>query len=243
MRSLTFVLPAFNEAPNIEESVRRCVQVGEGLGLRFEVIVVDDGSHDATRALVDGVAAADRRVRCLHHPRNRGYGAALRSGLLAAAMDRVFFTDADLQFDLGQVADLLEHADHYGIVAGWRSPRRDPVGRVLLGACWSRLVGHLFDLQVRDIDCAFKVIDRKVLERIHIGSVGALVNTEILVRARAEGFAILQVPVAHFPRAAGRQTGASPRVVLKALRDLARLHGELRSLSVQARPYSSSSRA
>lgn len=231
-RGLSFVLPAFNEAPNIEAAVRHCVAVGEGLG-EFEVIVVDDGSRDETRRLADALAEADPRVRTLHHPCNRGYGAALRSGLLAARMDRVFFTDADLQFDVAEVGRLLAWADRYGIVAGYRSPRRDPWPRRLLGLLWSRLVRLLFRLEVRDVDCAFKVFDRRIFDRISIRSLGALVNTEILVRARAEGFHIRQVPVSHRPRLAGRQSGASPRVVYKALRELAALHGELRAQSVR----------
>lgn len=230
-RSLSFVLPAFDEAENIEEAVTRCVAVAERLGLRFEVIVVDDGSRDATRTLADAMASRDRRVRTVHHPRNRGYGAALRSGLLAARMERVFFTDADLQFDVDELGGLLEHAEHYEIVAGYRSPRRDPVGRRLLGWGWSRLVGLLFAVEVRDVDCAFKVFDRHVFDRIAIQSIGALVNTEILVRARAEGFRIHEVPVSHLPRAAGVQSGANPRVVFKALRELATLYGDLRAVS------------
>jgi len=236
MRSLSFVLPAFDEALNIAEAIRRCVAVGERLGVAFEVIVVDDGSRDATRFIADRFAEEDRRVRTIHHPRNRGYGAALRSGLLAARMDRVFFTDADLQFDVDEIDALLHHADVYDVVVGYRAPRRDPLGRIVLGWGWSRLVALLFDLDVRDVDCAFKVFDRRVIERIAIQSVGALVNTEILVRAKGLGFRIQEVPVRHMPRRAGQSTGASPRVVLKALSELLVLHGDLRAASRDARP-------
>ena len=228
-RSLSFVLPAFNEAENIEHAIDHCREVGEALDLAFEVIVVDDGSRDATKQLADAIAARDDRVRTLHHPRNRGYGAALKSGLLAARMERVFFTDADLQFDVSEIDRLLAHADRYGVVAGYRRPRRDPWGRRLLGWGWSRLVGWLFDLQVRDVDCAFKVFDRRIFDRIAIQSIGALVNTEILVRARAEGFRIREVPVSHLPRRAGEQSGASPRVILKAFGELLALHDELQA--------------
>lgn len=229
-RSLSFVLPAFNEAGNIAESIRRCVRAGEDLALDFEVLVVDDGSLDATRRIADAVAAADPRVRTLHHPRNRGYGAALRTGLLAATKARVFFTDADLQFDVGEVGALLVAARDAEIVAGYRAPRRDPPHRVLLGWAWSRLVGAVFDLDVRDVDCAFKVLDRRLFDRIPVHSLGAFVNTEILVRARADGARIVEVPVTHHPRASGRQTGASPRVIVRALRELVALRGELRAL-------------
>jgi len=157
-------------------------------------------------------------------------------------MDRVFFTDADLQFDVDEIDRLLHHAEAYDIVVGYRSPRRDPLGRVLLGWGWSRLVGLLFDLDVRDVDCAFKVFDRRVIERIAIQSVGALVNTEILVRARGAGFRIHEVPVRHLPRQAGAATGASPRVILKAFGELLALHGDLRAVSRVSRPARAAAR-
>lgn len=216
--------------------MRRCLSVGEALELpAIEVIVVDDGSRDHTRVLVDAIAQEDARVRSIHHPRNRGYGAALRSGLLAARMERVFFTDADLQFDVAEVGLLLRHAQRYGVVAGYRSPRRDPWVRRLAGWTWTRLVGTLFDLHIRDVDCAFKVFDRRLFERIDIRSIGALINTEILVRARAEGFEIIEVPVSHFPRVAGQQSGLHPRVVGRALIELWTLHDDLRSVALEAR--------
>ena len=238
--SLSFVLPAFNEADNIAEAVQRCVDVAQTLERAFEVIVVDDGSRDSTRRVLASLTRADKRVRSIHHPRNRGYGAALHTGLLAARMDRVFFTDSDLQFDVAEISLLLRHSDRYGIVAGYRYPRRDRLTRRLLGVGWSHLVGVLFDLDIRDVDCAFKVFDRRIFDRFDLRSVGALVNTEILVRARADGVSILQVPVSHFPRVAGRQTGGSPRVILKALRELAELHSDLRAETHRARLRSSS---
>jgi glycosyltransferase involved in cell wall biosynthesis len=229
-RSLSIVLPAFNEAGNIEESVRRCVAVASGLGLLFEVIVVDDGSRDDTRQLVDAMVAADSRVRAIHHARNRGYGAALKTGLFAAQMDLVFFTDADLQFDVGELDTLLHRAERYDIVAGYRALRRDPMGRRFNGWAWSRLVDVLFHTGVRDVDCAFKLFDRRVFERVPVYSIGAFVNTEILVRARAEGFTLVEVPVTHLPRERGVATGANPKVIARALHELWLLRSELRSL-------------
>lgn len=230
--SLSFVLPAFNEAENIGESVRRCAAVAEALGLEHEVIVVDDGSSDGTRDRVEAlIAELGPRVRAIHHPRNRGYGAALKSGLQAARLERVFFTDADLQFDVAEIGRLLAVASGYDIVAGYRSPRRDPLHRVVNGWAWSRLVDALFHVGVRDVDCAFKLFDRRVIEAVSIRSLGAFVNTELLVRARAAGFSVAEVPVSHFPRRTGQATGANPRVIARALRELAGLHRELRGLS------------
>ncbi|MCP5067788.1 MAG: glycosyltransferase, partial [bacterium] len=162
--------------------------------------------------------------------------AALRSGLRAARGRWVFFSDADLQFDLSELHRLLGHADTFDIVAGIRSPRRDPWGRRLLAGVWGLLVRMLFDLSVRDIDCAFKLFRREVIDAIPIASIGAFVNTEILVRARHAGFRIHQVPVSHRPRQRGRQSGAHPRVVWRAAIELASLYRELRAPIAPATP-------
>ena len=238
--SLSIVLPAFNEEGCIEECVKRCLASGERLASALEVIVVDDGSSDETRRIVTGLSAEDPRVRTLHHAKNRGYGAALKSGLFAARHELVFFTDADLQFDIGQLAELMQHAREYGIVAGYRAPRRDPWHRRFNGWAWSRLVGMTFGLGVRDVDCAFKLFDRRIFEQIELVSLGAFVNTEILVRARAAGFSCIEVPVSHYPRMVGHQSGANVKVILRAFRELWLLWTELRGLrrSSEAPPRS-----
>ena len=228
VRSLSIVLPAFNEAENICESIRRAVSVCERLSLDFEVVVVDDGSDDATATRAKQAALENPRVRILTHRRNRGYGAALKSGIHASRKEYIFFTDADLQFDLEELEGLLESAGNYDIIAGYRAVRSDPVGRRFNAWAWGQLMGLLFELNIRDVDCAFKVFHRSVFERVPIHSVGAFVNTEIFVRARAQGFSLKQVPVSHYPRHAGKQTGADLKVIMKAFRELGRLHSELR---------------
>ena len=224
---LSLVFPAWNEAENLPALLASALETGAQLGFAFEIVIVDDGSGDASRAVLETWSGRDPRIRSVHHAENQGYGAALRAGLKSARGEFVFFSDADLQFELGEIRRLLDHTDAYEIVAGYRAPRRDPWLRRVIALVWNRLVGALFDLPVRDIDCAFKVFHRKVLEAIPIQSVGAFVNTEILVRARAAGFRIKQVPVSHRRRRSGRQTGAHPRVIARALVELAQLYAGL----------------
>ena len=130
-------------------------------------------------------------------------------------------------FEIAEASKLLAHADDFDIVAGYRHPRRDPWPRRAIARVWGALVWWLFDLRVRDIDCAFKVFHRRVIEAIPMASIGAFVNTEILVRARREGFRIHQVPVTHRRRRHGRQSGARPRVILRAAFELTTLYREL----------------
>lgn len=226
--ALSLVFPVFDEEHNLGALLDQALDLAPRLASDFEVIVVDDGSRDGSARIAEERRLLEPRVRLIRHPSNRGYGAALRTGLREARGELVFFSDADLQFDLEELATLLAHTRDFDIVAGRREPRRDPWGRRALAAVWGALVRRLFDVRVRDIDCAFKVFRRHVLEAIPIASVGAFVNTEILVRATQAGFRIHQVPVSHRRRRFGRQTGARPRVILRALVELATLYRELR---------------
>ena len=225
---LSLVFPAFNEAANLPTLLESATKIGDQLGVDFEIVIVDDGSEDQSAVVLERWRQRDPRIRSVHHVTNRGYGAALRAGLREARGELVFFSDADLQFDLREIADLLAHADdEIDIVAGYRAPRRDPWLRRVIARVWGHLIRVLFDLPIRDIDCAFKVFRRDVVDAIPIESVGAFVNTEILVRARRAGFRIRQIPVSHRPRRSGRQSGAHPRVILRALVELVKLYGAL----------------
>jgi glycosyltransferase involved in cell wall biosynthesis len=225
---LSLVFPVFDEEENLGELIESARRIGEQHARDFEIVMVDDGSRDGSAQIIESWAKRDPRVRVVHHASNSGYGAALRSGLLAAEGELIFFSDADLQFDLDELDRLLAHARHFDIVAGYRSPRRDPWPRLLIAASWAAIVRALFGLRVRDIDCAFKVFHRRVVEALPMASVGAFINTEILVRARAAGFRIHQVPVGHRRRRFGRQTGAHPRVIARAAVELGGLYRELR---------------
>jgi glycosyltransferase involved in cell wall biosynthesis len=225
---LSLVFPVRNEERSVGVLLDAALALAPRLARDFEIVVVDDGSRDGSASVIEERRRRCPRLRMLQHAGSRGYGAALRAGLRAARGELVFFSDADLQFDLDELATLLAHARDFDIVAGYRRPRRDPWPRILLARGWGLLVGALFGLRVRDIDCAFKVFRRHVLDAIPIASVGACINTEILVRAREAGFRIHQVPVSHRRRRWGRQSGAHPRVIARALRELLTLYAELR---------------
>ncbi len=229
--SLSVVLPAYNEAANLPLSVAATASALHGLVRDWEILIVDDGSVDATREVAAQLAAADSRVKVLRHGQNRGYGAALRTGFRNASKELVFFTDADNQFDVTELGGLLPLVSRYDIVAGYRAVRQDPWNRQLNARGWGQLVNALFELDIRDVNCAFKLFRRRVLDRVEIRSDGAFVNTEVLARARAAGCTIREVPVRHFPRTVGEQTGARPRVILRAFAELVRLYGELRTAS------------
>jgi glycosyltransferase involved in cell wall biosynthesis len=226
---LSIVLPCFNEADNVANAVREAAVAAAAVSDDYEIIVVDDGSHDGTAEIASSLAGADGRVRLVVHPLNRGYGAAVRSGILAARMPWVFLTDADRQFDLGQLDDFLPSAATADAIVGHRVHRADPVQRRLAARAWNILVGNLFDLPIRDVDCAFKLLRADVLDSFELSADGAMISTELVVRLMRAGARIEERDVVHMRRTAGRQSGLSPRVVARAFRELAVTHRELAS--------------
>jgi glycosyltransferase involved in cell wall biosynthesis len=226
---LSVFFPARNEEANIEPLVRAALEVLPGFARRFEIIVVDDGSTDATGNIAGELARRHGEVRCVSHSRNRGYGGALKTGLAEARFGWVFFTDADRQFDLSEIGLLVREAlAGADAVIGYRRRRRDPVHRSLNAALYRGMIRLLFGLKVRDIDCAFKLIRTRLVRDLPLKSEGALISAELLIRLRRKGALIREVGVTHYPRVAGKQSGASLRVVLRMFRELLGLAGELR---------------
>ncbi|MEZ4591121.1 MAG: glycosyltransferase family 2 protein [Chloroflexota bacterium] len=222
-RSLTISMPAFNEAENIPGMVADVLRVLPALVDDFEIIVVDDGSVDDTAVVTQNLAAQHPELKLVQHEVNKGYGTAVFTGLTHATKELVFFTDADRQFDLAEIAKLLAKIETADLVVGYRAPRRDPFMRRLNGKGWSWLVTLLFGYTARDIDCAFKLMHRSVIERLQdeISSGGATFSAEFLVRARRAGFKIAEVPiVGHRPRVAGNPTGAKLSVIVRAFKEL-----------------------
>lgn len=225
VRALSVVLPAYNEQENIERVVRECVAYLDTTGLDYELLVTNDGSADDTGAILDRLAAEIPRLRPQHHPTNRGYGAALRTGFDAASKPFVFYMDGDGQFDIHDLERLLPLAtDEDHIVTGYREQRRDPFLRRLNARLFGGfLVRIMLGVHVRDLNCAFKLIPKKVLDAITLESTGALINAELYGRAIRRGFRIKEIGVQHLPREAGVQTGAHLSVILRAFKELFQL--------------------
>ncbi len=206
-RSIAIVLPAYNEEDNIARQVESVDSVCRDLRFDdWEILVVDDGSRDGTRAVVEGLKPRYPKLKLLVHEVNQGYAKALRTGFTSAVMPLVFYTDADNQFDVRELKNFLPAIEDYDLVCGFRIYRFDPFTRLVLSWGYNLLVRIVFRIRVRDVDCAFKLFRREIFDRIHIESRKFFVDTEILAKAAKLGLRMTEIGVRHYPRTAGQST-------------------------------------
>jgi glycosyltransferase involved in cell wall biosynthesis len=224
---LSYFFPAHNEEANLRGLVDEALETLPAIAEEFEIVIVDDGSRDATGTIADELAAAHPDiVRVVHHPTNLGYGSALLSGFRASSHEFVAFTDGDRQFrvaDLARLTERLAEPDQPDAVVGFRIKRADPLVRTLYARAYRVANLVWFGLRIRDVDCACKLFRREALAGIAIESGGAFFSAELLIKLRAAGRILVEVGVPHHPRTAGSPTGANPSVVLRAVRDFWRL--------------------
>ena len=227
--SLSVVLPAYNEEAVIAETIAGVLAYGRKRGISFEIIVVNDGSRDRTAAIVEDLQSAHAEVCLVTHSQNKGYGEALRSGFDAASMDWIFLMDADGQFDITQLDEFMLYAEGHDMVIGYREHRADALHRVIYGWGFTLLMNLLFDMRYVDIDCAFKLFRRSAWKAVQpIASTDHKIFTvEWLWRAKRVGLKIKELPVRHYPRMKGSQTGARLDVIWEMLKSLLKLRLQL----------------
>jgi glycosyltransferase involved in cell wall biosynthesis len=218
--TLSIFFPFWNEEENIEAVIKKAIPVANKIADKWEIIMIDDGSSDKTLEIARKLSKEDPRLIVAAHDRNRGYGAALKTGLLTAKYDLIVFNDGDGQFDLLEVEKFFEKMGNADMVIGYRKKRVDsPLRHVLMNMLkvWDLV---LFRFKYKDIDCGFKLFTREGLNKIlPLKSEGAMITTEILAKAKKAHLKITQVEVNHYPRLYGNQSGGNPRVILRAVKE------------------------
>ena len=230
---VTVVLPAYREEANLTQTVEDMLSTLAAAGEPHQVVIVNDGSPDTTGEVADSLATRyPERVIVVHHPVNRGYGAAVRTGIEAALEQtdsrRLFLTDSDGQFSAAQLPDFIREADteRADAVIGYRKKRADPLQRKINAMLWGWACKLLLRIRARDVDCAYKLVDRRVLDGAPLRAEAGTISPEVLLRAKDRGARVLQRPVEHFPRQHGEQTGAKISVIVASLAGLAKLWWE-----------------
>jgi glycosyltransferase involved in cell wall biosynthesis len=204
--SLSVFFPAYNDSGTIASLVITSVRVAATLTPDFEVIVVNDGSSDGTARILDELARVyPDHVRIVHHPQNRGYGGALRTGFATASKDLVFYTDGDAQYDPAEMTVLWDKlSDGVDWVNGWKISRADPLHRIIIGRVYHHTVKVLFGLRVRDVDCDFRLMRRRIFDVVHLEKSSGVICLEMMRKFQDAGFKVAEVPVHHYHRAYGK---------------------------------------
>jgi len=238
-KSLSVVLPAFNEKDNIEECLNNVYKYLKSRFTKFEIIVVDDGSTDNTASIVSKHQKSKKMIKLVKHGRNRGYGAALTSGFKTAKSDLVFYTDSDNQFNIKDLDKLLPLIKTHDIVAGYRVNRQDPLMRKLIAFVYNVLIKYSLGLIIKDVDCSFKLYKKTIFKKIKLTSQTGLIDAEVLLKAINQGFTVTQIGVSHFPRMKGEtiyEMGkrnkifafVRPQVIIELLKEIKLLRYQLR---------------
>ena len=218
--SISFVFPMYNEKDNIEEMIFRTMAVGPELSDDYEIVIVDDASTDGCGEMVDRIAEKHPQVRCIHHPKNRKLGGALRTGFAAATKDLVLYTDSDLPIDMNDIKLVLPYMAQADLLIGYRLVRTEGLRRRVISRAYNSLIRRAFGLRVRDVNFAFKVLRREVVKTIELHSEGSFIDAEIILETMRHGFRVREVGMMFYQRTAGKSSLAGTGVILKILQEL-----------------------
>lgn len=235
---LTLFFPMWNEEDYIDRTLQAAREAATALMeagevADYEIVVVDDASTDATGRLADEAAAADPRVRVVHHPKNRKLGGSIKTGFAHATGDLVLYTDADLPFDMDELQKACRLMRHYeaDVVSAYRLDRTgEGYVRTVYSFFYNALVRVFFGLKMRDVNFAFKLCRRRIFDHVELKSEGSFIDAELVIRAHKFGYHIVQFGVDYFPRTRGVSTLSSPSVIVKILREMWQLRRELRAI-------------
>lgn len=235
--TFSFVFPMWNEEAIIERTIAAACEAGDRLVLEgevadYEIVVVNDASTDATGAIADRLASDLTNMRVVHHEQNRKLGGTLKTAFAEARGDYILYTDADLPFDLLESVKAMRLLRVYeaDIVSAYRFDRTgEGPRRAVYSYAYNSLIRLMYGVRVRDVNFAFKLMRREVLDKIELHSEGSFIDVELLCRANAAGFATVQFGVDYFPRSRGESTLSSPSVILKIVREMVGLYPELRA--------------
>ena len=231
--TLSVFFPMYNESANIAVTLERALAVIPSLGFAdFEILVIDDGSRDDSALVVRRAAQSEPRIRLVSHPRNLGYGAALRTGFTAARGDVVFYTDSDLPIDLSELERALPLLAGTDLVIGYRLRRHDTPRRAVYSKVYNLLMRALFGVRVRDVNFSFKLVRRRVLDTIELSASTVFIDGQLLAEAVRRGFQITEMPIEYTPRRVGTSSFDSLRAAWVTLVEMLRYRFVPSSLGV-----------
>ena len=221
---VSLFFPVYRDEATVERVTGKAIAVLEELAAEYEVIIVDDGSPDRAGELADAIAAANPRVRAIHHPKNLGYGEALRSGFRAARFEWIGFTDGDDEYEVADLAKLLRLQDHYDLIITFRYAKRYGSWRILVSFVYNHLLRFLFQTRYRDVSCGLRLIRKSVVDDLELTSTSPFIGAEVAIKTMLKGYRVGEVGIQTFPRDFGRGSSTSFPNILATIRDMRRVY-------------------
>jgi glycosyltransferase involved in cell wall biosynthesis len=216
LKSLSVFFPVYNEEANLEVLVKQALRVIPLLAHKYEILIINDGSTDDSLKISEKLVSGNKFLKVISHEFNNGYGEVLKTGIKKSQYEWIFWTDSDLQFDLSELANFVKESDKYEAIIGYRKKRVEGFKRHLNASLFGLYINLLFRVNVRDIDCAFKLFKTNLLKELRLSSGSAFTSAEILYRLKKKSVKFKEIAVTHYPRLYGQATGAKFRVIVKA---------------------------
>ena len=224
MSRVSLFFPVYRDEATVERMTTKAIAVLDALAAEYEVIIVDDGSPDRAGELADAIAARDPRVRVIHHPKNLGYGEALRSGFRAARFEWIGFTDGDDEYEVSDLAKLLRLQDHYDLIITFRYAKRYGSWRIFVSFVYNHVLRFLFQTRYRDVSCGLRLIRKSVVDDLELTSTSPFIGAEIAIKTMLKGYRVGEVGIQTFPRDFGRGSSTSVPNILATIRDMRRVY-------------------
>jgi glycosyltransferase involved in cell wall biosynthesis len=221
---VSLFFPVYRDEETVARVTEKAVHVLTDVASEYEVIIVDDGSPDAAGRIADELVSKNPHVRVVHHPRNLGYGQALRTGFQAARYEWICFTDGDDEYEVEDLRKLLRLQDHYDLIITFRYAKTYSSWRTFVSYVYNKVLRGLFDTRYRDVSCGLKLIRKSVVEELELVSTSPFIGAEVTIKTMLKGFRVGEVGIQTFPREFGKGSSTSPKNILATIRDMRRVH-------------------
>ncbi len=226
LSSLSIFFPTLNEAGGLPDLISKADHVAQKVAKKYEIIVINDGSTDDTRAVLKKLEKKYKNLRSIHNAHPSGYGGVLKRGFAACKFEWIFYTDGDGQYDPMELEKLVQKLDpHIDVVNGYKSRRNDPISRRAIGSLYNWLLHFLYPIPIRDVDCDFRLIRRSLLKKITLNSTSGIICLELITKLQQAGARFAQIPIHHYPRKYGTSAFFQLGNLYKTLKEFVRMTG------------------
>ena len=236
---ITLFFPVFNDERTVRSVTEKSIAVLSEVAARYEVLIIDDCSPDRSGAIADELAREHECVRAFHHDRNRGYGAAIRTGFANARYEWICLTDGDDEYDVFDLEKLIRLRDFYDLIITFRYVKLYSGVRVFISWAYNLLVRILFRSPYRDISTGLRLVRKSLVEQIDLESSSPFIGAELTIKTMLRGYRIGEVGIQTFPRAFGRGFSTTPANIRATIADMLRTRREIFSDTYQLPPHRS----